>query len=212
MKTFKIGLYSALLLAAAALSIFGGISQLVARAEAKIEPVTSAVIAGQVKAAKPHVVDLSDDKPVAPVPWLTPGQWSVIKTGRSQIICLYSDEQIAKNIKHGYVDGVTDGMLCIAKRPNDWIHMVDLPKTTQLKFDWDTRGLIDAEFTMRDGSKYFAHYFVKPMRPGETMSEVEMMAEFKDFGRLVTGASKIKISTMTIDGIVTQNFTNNMRD
>lgn len=212
MNTFKPNIYSAILIAAAGLSVFGGISQLASRAEAKAEPVKPAMIAKQVADARPYVVDLSDDKPAAPVPWLTPGQWSVIKTGQSQIICLYSDEQITKNIKHGYVDGVTDGMLCIAKRPNDWVHMVDLPRSTNFKIDWDTRGLIDAEFTMRDGSKYFAHYFVKPMRPGETMAEVEMMAEFKDFGRLVTGAKRIKISTMTVDGIVTQNFTNNMKD
>jgi hypothetical protein len=213
MKTFTPGLYAAILITVAALSASAGITKIAKRATAPDKPATApdkpAVVQKDVPAENFLVNDVSETPPVQRAPWFTPGMWSVIRTGQSTIICLYSDERIAVNVKSNSAnDGSTDGMLCIAKRPNDWQDMVDLP--SRAKYEWDVRGLIDAEFTMKDGSKYFAHYFVKPMRKGETMVKVETMAEFKDFGRLVTAARTIRISTRTVDGIVTQNFQNKM--
>ncbi len=208
MKTFTPGLYAAIFITIAALSVSAGISRM-----AKSEPAPSkpASVQQTTTAAPFLITDLSEAAPAQPAPWFTPGMWNVIKTGKSTIICLYSNERIAINVKmNSSNDGSTDGMLCVAKRPNDWINMVDMP--SRAKYEWDMRGLVDAEFTMKDGSKYFAHYFVKPMRQGETMAEVETMAEFKDFGRLVTAARHIRISTRTVDGIVTQNFQNNMAE
>lgn len=208
MKTFKMGLYSSLFVAAAFLSILSGVSQLAVKAETVAKPVAATV---DKSAAIPVITDLRTSSADAPrAPWLTPGTWRVIKTDRSSAICLYSDQQIKENIANNDQGDSLSGTICVIKRPTGWVYLIDAP--SRANYDWDVRGLIDVEFTMKDGSVYYAHYWTEPDGKSKTMAQIGDMAEFKPFGRVATEAKCIKIRTRTIDGVLTQNFQSNLRD
>lgn len=213
MHTFKPGLYASLLLAAASLSIVAGLTQITTKAEAKAAPVAVVEVAPAVKAPLPkfQVTDLSHTPP-AVAPWNSPGMWSVIETGRSTIRCLYSDEQIKINVKAAEHGGGMDGMLCITNRKDDWMNLIHLPKNVISNINWDVRGFIEVEFTLQDNSKYFAHYFVTPLRSDKDMMKVARMEGFKNFGDMVAGSKHIKITASTNDGTFVQNFQNRILD
>ncbi len=207
MKTFKMGLYSSLFFAAAFLSILSGVSQIIVRPE----PAATAPVAKDKSPAVPVVTDLrTSDATQQRAPWLTPGVWRVIKTDRSSAICLYSDQQIKENIANNDNGDSLSGTICVIKRPTGWVYLIDAP--SRANYDWDVRGLIDVEFTMKDGSIYYAHYWTEPDGKSKTMAQIGDMAEFRPFGRVATEAKRIKIRTRTIDGVLTQNFQSDLRD